>query len=226
MTTVRTIHSSERCCNETWEQAFTRFETPSQEVAKFHGRLSWFGVEDWPQDAEIVELFCGRGNGLIALAELGFTRLTGVDLSGDLLAQYTGDAQTYVCDARDLSLESNSQDIAIVQGGLHHLPNLPQDLERSICEAKRILRPAGMMVIVEPWDTPFLRMVHAASASPMRRLWDKLDAFQVLYENEQQTYDNWRARPQEILGILDKHFNAHRQRTAWGKLFYLGTPKP
>lgn len=223
MTSLTTIHTSERCCNETWEQAYARFETPEQEVDKFLRRLDWFGAKDWPRDAAIVELFCGRGNGLVALSRLGFTNLTGVDLSADLLGQYQGEARTYVCDARELSLETASQDIAIVQGGVHHLPKLPADLDKSIAEAARVLRPGGRLVMVEPWDTPFLRAVHAASANTLlRRLWGKLDAFQVLYENEQLTYDNWLSRPKEILGVIDQYFSVQRQRAALGKLFYLG----
>lgn len=223
MTSLTTIHASERCCNETWEQAYARFETPEQEVHKFLRRLDWFGAKAWPRDAAIVELFCGRGNGLIALSRMGFTDLAGVDLSADLLSQYEGDAKTYVCDARDLSLDTASIDIAIVQGGLHHLPALPGDLDRSLAEAARVLSPGGRLVLVEPWDTPFLRMVHKASANArLRRLWGKLDAFQVLYENEYQTYDNWLGRPDEILSIINRHFTVQRQRTAWGKLFYLG----
>ena len=64
-----------------WEAAYLRFETPEQEIQKFIRRLHHLGAEEWPRDSEIVELFCGRGNGLHALERLGFTRLEGVDLS-------------------------------------------------------------------------------------------------------------------------------------------------
>jgi hypothetical protein len=40
-----------------------------------------------------VELLCGRGNGLEALAQLGFLRIEGVDLSPRLLRQYKGFAR-------------------------------------------------------------------------------------------------------------------------------------
>jgi ubiquinone/menaquinone biosynthesis C-methylase UbiE len=49
----------------------------------------------------------------------------------------------------------------VVQGGLHHLPELPRDLDKTLLEIKRVLRPQGRFVIVEPWHTPFLRIVHA-----------------------------------------------------------------
>ncbi|MGH9741336.1 MAG: hypothetical protein ACRD51_03190, partial [Candidatus Acidiferrum sp.] len=62
-----------------WEAAYLRFETPQEEVQKFLNRLTRLGAAEWPRDAEIVELFCGRGSGLLALARLGFTHLEGVD---------------------------------------------------------------------------------------------------------------------------------------------------
>ena len=71
-----------------WEAAYERFETPRQEIEKFTRRLRRIGAAGWPRDAKIVELFCGRGNGLHALSNLGFTHLEGVDLSPRLVARY------------------------------------------------------------------------------------------------------------------------------------------
>src|ERR1700747_1697627 len=73
-----------------WEAAYLRFETPEEEIQKFVARLHRLGARQWPRDAEIVELFCGRGNGLIALQRLGFTRLEGVDFSPRLVAPIKG----------------------------------------------------------------------------------------------------------------------------------------
>ena len=74
--------TSQACCNETWEEAYARFETPAQERQKFHQRFRQLGVYHWPRDIKILELFCGRGNGLIALQEAGFTNLEGADQIG------------------------------------------------------------------------------------------------------------------------------------------------
>src|SRR5690349_24204483 len=117
-----------------WEAAYLRFETPEEEIHKFIGRLNRLGARQWPRDAEIVELFCGRGNGLVALQRLGFTRLEGVDLSPRLIAQYKGTANCIVADCRKLPFADRSKDVLIVQGGLHHLPNLPADLEQTFSE--------------------------------------------------------------------------------------------
>lgn len=211
------------CCDQAWESAYLRFETPEQEIAKFLSRLKRLGAQHWPRDAQAAEIFCGRGNGLQALARLGFTRLEGVDLSERLLEQYRGPATLYVCDCRKLPFDNASRDVLIVQGGLHHLPRLMDDLEATLDEAQRVLRPGGRFVAVEPWLTPFLRLVHAACRMRLaRRCWSKLDALAIMTEREQATYEAWLARPQAILAALQARFEVQTCRTQLGKLLFVG----
>jgi SAM-dependent methyltransferase len=211
------------CCGDPWEDAYLRFETPEQEVAKFSRRLARLGADRWPRDASVVELFCGRGNGLHALARLGFTNLEGVDLSDRLLAQYEGPARLFVGDCRSLPFDDDSKDVLIVQGGLHHLPSLPEDLDRTLAEAARVLRPGGRFVAVEPWRTPFLRLVHAVCRVPAaRRLSAKVDALATMIEHERATYEAWLSRPKLILDLLASRFEVERRATALGKLSFVG----
>ena len=112
-----------------WNDAYLRFETLDQEVRKFTKRLKTLGALSWARDSEVVELFCGRGSGIVALESLGFTNVEGVDLSQALLSQYRGAAKLYAGDCRDLKFPDASKDILIVQGGLHHLQRIPEDLD-------------------------------------------------------------------------------------------------
>jgi len=73
--------------HDLWELAYSRFETPEEEIRKFVKRLRQMGVEKWPRQAEILELFCGLGSGLHA-NRLGFTQVEGADLSRSLIAKY------------------------------------------------------------------------------------------------------------------------------------------
>jgi len=208
-----------------WEAAYLRFETPEEEIRKFTERLRRLGVGDWPRETNIVELFCGRGNGLHALARLGFRNIEGVDLSPQLLAEYRGEARCTAGDCRELPFADKSKDAAIVQGGLHHLPLLPDDLERVFAELRRVLRPEGRVVFVEPWLTPFLRFVHGVSMNPVaRRLSIKLDALATMIENERQTYENWLGRPQEISQLARRYFQPEQESFAWGKWNFVGRP--
>jgi SAM-dependent methyltransferase len=206
-----------------WEQAYLRFETPEEERRKFLRRLRKLGAESWPKDARVVELFCGRGNGLHALAHLGFTQLEGVDLSPALAARFSGPAQCIVADCRQLPFPDASRDIAIVQGGLHHLPELPGDLKRVVAEVRRVLRPGGRFMVVEPWRTPFLRFVHwVGSFRVARRAWPKLDALETMTELEWATYDQWLRQPEVVRRGLVSGFVTEREFIGWGKLMWVG----
>jgi len=209
-----------------WEAAYLRFESPDKEIQKFTKRLTRLGASQWPRDAEIVELFCGRGNGLIALERLGFTRLAGVDLSPRLVARYRGPAKCIVGDCRRLPFADRSKDVLIIQGGLHHLPALPDDLNQTFSEMRRVLRKDGRAVIVEPWLTPFLKFVHALSENSMaRRISNRIDALAVMIQFERCTYEQWLTQPDLIRKLARAHFVSVDESFAWGKWNFVGTPK-
>ena len=211
---------------DAWEAAYLRFETPEEEIRKFTSRLNRQGARQWPRHAEIVELFCGRGNGLIALQRFGFTRLEGVDLSPRLIAEYKGTAKCIVADCRKLPFPDRCRDILIVQGGLHHLHNLPGDLDQTFSEMQRVLRKNGSVMFVEPWRTPFLSFVHFISEIPgVRRLSNKLDAFATMTEHEIRTYTHWLGQPELIKRVVRAHFVPVRESFAWGKWYFIGTPR-
>jgi ubiquinone/menaquinone biosynthesis C-methylase UbiE len=209
-----------------WEAAYLRFESPEEEIRKFIKRLTRLGAPQWPRDAEIVELFCGRGNGLLALQCLGFTRIEGVDLSPRLLAQFKGSAKCTVADCRKLPYADRSKDVLIVQGGLHHLPTLPDDLDQTFSEMQRVLRMDGRVMFVEPWRTPFLTLVHMISEIPLiRKISRKMDAFATMTEYEIRTYEQWLGQPEVIKKIARAHFVPVHEHFAWGKWNFLGTPR-
>ncbi|MDQ3062624.1 MAG: class I SAM-dependent methyltransferase [Acidobacteriota bacterium] len=209
-----------------WEDAYTRFETPEEEIKKFVGRLNKLGQKKWQRDAQIVDIFSGRCNGIRALEKLGFTNLEGVDISPNLLSKYQGKAKLYTADCRQLPFEDSSRDIIIVQGGLHHLPKLPEDLEQTLSEVKRVLRPAGRFVMVEPWETPFLRLIHFLSErKSIRAISNKFDAFDTMTRYEAKTYFQWLSKSDEIIRLLHEHFDEIKSWQKWGKLVFVGKRK-
>jgi ubiquinone/menaquinone biosynthesis C-methylase UbiE len=202
-----------------WEAAYLRFETPEQETSKFLARLKTLGADQWPRDAAVVELFCGRGNGMRALERLGFSDVDGVDRSPSLIGRYQGPARRYVGDCRQLPLRDHCKDILIVQGGLHHLVSLPGDLELTLSETRRVLRPGGLFVVVEPWHTPFLALVHLVCRSrTARRVSARVDALADMTDHERTTYEQWLGQPDLILAVLARHFRTELRGIAWGKL--------
>lgn len=209
-----------------WEEAYRRFETSEQEIRKFQKRLRRLGADGWPRESRILELFCGRANGLVALHRMGFTHLSGGDLSTALLSEYDGPGALFTTDARVLPLASGSQDVVVIQGGLHHLPTLPEDLDLVLAEVRRVLTADGRLVAVEPWRTPFLDFVHWCCRRPLaRRVWPKLDALATMIELEIETYEQWLRQPELVWRELEAHFEPHHRRRASGKLLFVGTPR-
>ncbi|MEM8667595.1 MAG: class I SAM-dependent methyltransferase [Planctomycetota bacterium] len=222
---IRHLQSGQICCDPQWEAAYERFETQEEEIAKFTRRLVDFGFEKHSKDIRVAEVFCGRGNGLIALERLGFTNLEGVDLSEELLQKYQGTASLHLADCRSLPFDAATLDAVIVQGGLHHLPVIPDDLDQVLQEISRVLKPDGRFYVVEPWLTPFLRFAHFVVESPwVRRWYAKGDALAEMIEHERETYEQWLGLPSEILDLFAKCFRIERQKIGWGKIMLIGCP--
>lgn len=214
------------CCDPIWESAYARFETQEQEIDKFVARLKRFGVQSWDRRLRVLELFCGRGSGLIAWKRLGFENVEGLDLSESLLQQYDGDEPLHLADCRQLPFAEETFDVAIVQGGLHHLPDLDVDLPACLAEARRVLRPTGTFLAVEPWMTPFLRLAHAITDRPLvRRCWGKADALATMTRQEATTYYGWLGRPDAIESHVRQYFRPRYRRVAWGKWMLAAEPK-
>ena len=129
----------------------------------------------------------------------------------------SGLPQTAVCEW--------SKDILIVQGGLHHLPNLPEDLEQTLGEMHRVVRKNGRLMIVEPWRTQFLTVAHLVSENRVaRRLSNKLDALAVMTHYERRTYEQWLSQPKIISQLAHRHFAPLKESFAWGKWNFLDKP--
>ena len=223
LTSLATTSSASVPDATAWEIAYSRFESPDQEIEKFIRRLIAMGASSWERECEIVELFCGRGNGLVALCRLGFSQVEGVDLSPSLLSQYNGSARCHVADCRSLPFEDESKDVIIIQGGLHHLQTLPEDLDRCLSEMHRVLKANGKVLIVEPWLTPFLSFVHWVCGRKMaRRLSSKIDSLATMIEHERETYHQWLRQPGFVLNTLDRYFLPERNACRWGKLMFAG----
>ncbi len=213
----------DRLPRDPWEEAYLRFETPEEEIQKFIGRLKFMKATEWPRDAKIVELFCGKGSGLRALHQLGFTQFEGVDLSPSLAGQYAGPGKIRIGDCRRLPFGDATKDVLIVQGGLHHLPTLPGDLDQTLADAGRVLKDNGLLLLIEPWPTPFLSLVHALCRSRViKALSPKIDALATMIYYERKTYEQWLSQPTLILDSLHKAFRLERSHFRWGKMYFAG----
>lgn len=221
---IQHAHDSPKPALTRWERAYQAFETPEQELRKFTRRLRSIGVERWDRRSRILEVCSGRGGGLRAWHALGFRHILGVDYSRALVFGQRGPGVRVIGDARALPFTAGSMDVAVVQGGLHHLFTT-DDVDAALAEMRRVVVPGGRIVIIEPWMTPFLRVVHfICEQQAARRLSSKVDAFATVIEEERETYHRWLNAPDEHLNVIHRHVVPHFVKRRRGTLIFVGSP--
>ena len=206
---------------EKWEAAFKIFETDEDEISKFLKRYKSIGIDSVDKKLVVAELFCGKGNSLVALERLGFKNLIGVDLSERLLSNYSGIAKTYVGDCLNLDMLNNASiDIVIIQGGVHHLDNLETSLPILFNGISKILNKNGKFVLIEPWLTPFLQFVHFISGFRFIRMINStICAFAIMFFFEKKTYKQWLNNSKNIYLALQSFFIVKSTKKEHGKIF-------
>jgi SAM-dependent methyltransferase len=105
-----------------------------------------------PGGKDVVDIGCGPGALVRALAAWG-ARVTGVEISeAQLAAAVSGDdgtgARYLIGTAQQLPLDDGSVDAAVFMRTLHHVP--PSELLDALREARRVLRPDGIVYVAEP----------------------------------------------------------------------------
>jgi SAM-dependent methyltransferase len=105
-----------------------------------------------PAGKDIVDVGCGGGALVRALAERG-ARPIGLEISAEQLAPALAHdeenrARYVVGRAQELPFADGSFDGVVFMRALHHVP--AADLPRAVTEARRVLRPGGMVYVVEP----------------------------------------------------------------------------
>ena len=107
------------------------------------------------QTATVLDYGCGDGRAIPQYRAWGARRIVGVDISEVFIAEarskYGDLAEFHACDAQNLSmLEDSSVDVIFGRAILHHL-----DFVAAMTEVRRVLRPGGTALFVEPlFDNP------------------------------------------------------------------------
>ena len=137
----------------------------------------WRAIGEFGRDDEVHELYdpagkdvldygCGPGYLAKFLVEGGAKSVTGIDVSDGEIEQARERAEQngiadrtrfLVADAHATEFPDDSFDLVVGSAILHHL-----ELRRALIEIRRILRPGGCAVFLEPlWHHPLLRIGRA-----------------------------------------------------------------
>lgn len=158
-------------------------------------------------NSSVADLACGSGYNSLALRTYyPNVRTTGYDISRSACRDYRSklpDSRAYQL---DLTVPNESQiihDAAVVIGGLHHCVS---DLDETLRNVARMVRPGGLFMMMEP-NNDFL-------LSSVRRIWYRKDKWFEADSEEALKHD-------EILTRADPYFVCERLRYFGGPAFYL-----
>ena len=123
------------------------------------------------RDARILDLCCGTGNQLKKLSDAGFSNLTGMDISSDMLkVARKGNkiANLLECDVQHTGLPGESFDIIIISLAVHEKTARMQN--NMLAEAQRLLAPGGQLILVDFSLDDQARMISKIGATMIERL--------------------------------------------------------
>jgi SAM-dependent methyltransferase len=144
-------------------------------------RWIWRAIGEFRRNEEVLDLYapagkvvldygCGPGYLTKYLIEQGAAHVTGIDVSDGEIEQARERARTHgledrsrflVADGHATEFADDSFDLIVGDAILHHL-----DLRRALIEIRRILRPGGRAIFMEPlWHNPLLRLGRALTPS-------------------------------------------------------------
>jgi cyclopropane fatty-acyl-phospholipid synthase-like methyltransferase len=152
----------------------------------------------------VVDIGTGRGELIAVAVEQGAARAVGIEYSADAveLARQTlrvheveDRGEVLLADARSIPLDDEMADLVTMLDVVEHLT--PDELHRSLCEARRLLRPGGRLLI-HTLPTRTIRRVYAlqrALVPGRRRRWpaDPRNEFEIRMHVNEQTVRTMRS---------------------------------
>lgn len=131
-------------------------------IGSFYRGNEMYSLFD-PRGLRVLDFGAGDGRQTIDLLERGAAHVTGFDLSAAQIERARAEverrglsdrADLFVGDAHDTGLPDGEFDLVVGVAILHHL-----DLARALAEIRRVLKPGGTAVFMEPmFHNPILRL--------------------------------------------------------------------
>lgn len=179
---------------EDWREAFLAIDRNIDERKKF---IRSFKIS---KDSRILEIGCSDGMNLEALNMLGYRNIVGVDISKELLSKIKG-YQCVCSDAGNSGIKSGSIDEIYCRAVLHHVDN-----SAVFSEMVRVLRPGGVIHILEPWPTIFRNIADFLTLYILHMVSKKIYYRKVAIHFEKETYSHWLKNCKKTLSReIEKH---------------------
>jgi SAM-dependent methyltransferase len=143
------------------------------------------------KESFILDYGCGKGHGVIKLRDEGYKNSFGTDPSEFLLKGIAPPASDFIKLMSNgvIPFKSETFDFVYTSGVLHHISwgLLPEVL----AELKRVLKPGGVFVYIEPRNSLARKLGHTAVLSPLSKLSKNATALAECLRAEWPTYYPW-----------------------------------
>ena len=140
-----------------WQEAYHSGALKQRRKATYTRKLHRLGLTTPTTDTRTLDIACGSGEALTTLAETGFTRLHGLDLD----APTTDDPESFhrtMGDGGRLPFADSTFDQVLCLHALHHFRSL-EHIAELLGEARRVLKPAGALLLIDHFDSFYLRLI-------------------------------------------------------------------
>lgn len=116
------------------------------------------------KQSAILDLGCGTGPFLKYFNERGFDNMFAIEPDADLIKKIPTEVKATVraCRAEQIDFASDKFDVVFVYCVLHHLEGI-KAYQAACAEIYRVLKPGGLVFIMEPGQWQVFRMVEIAS---------------------------------------------------------------
>ncbi len=169
--------------SQKWHDTYRARELVARRASSHKRKLARLGVFDLPRDARILDLACGAGEALQILRAEGFTHLYGVDVTADEALAREPWVEVKAGDAASIPYPDATFDVVICMHSLHHLGG-PERVRKSFYEALRVLKPNGLLALIDHYDSPQLRAAFWGLQKPWLTVTKGLRAFREQHEEE------------------------------------------
>lgn len=142
------LPNSQTLETDAWKDSYLASEQREKRLRAMPEKLAKLGLNTADRRAKVLDLCCGSGETLITLHDMGFTDLTGIDLT--VPAEVLEDRRFHVQqgDALNTSLSDATYDWVVNIHAMHHFASA-ENVDRFLSESYRLLKPGGRLGIID-----------------------------------------------------------------------------
>lgn len=166
-------------------------------------RLEKMNVLSLKKDSQILDIGCGNGNLIAFLEAKGFTDLAGIEPDAELIKEQVSKTELRAGKASSLPWEDKSFDAVLVMAAMHHFET-DEELEKSLNEIHRVLKPGGQFSFCEPSNTLTRSVLTKILMSPLSSLFTFSRNKKLMVLDEWDTLNWWLALEKNLPPQLEE----------------------